>query len=367
MTGWILTGLGALAATLGVTVAVSVTTVNKRELARLVSQQLRGFRVASRILSTHGSTLEASSMLASLGVIVAGLGVAAALKELTVGLTSAAVLLIAVPAVVGLTYAVPRAVGRRWPDRFAGGLARALDGSLGRLAGLYAATERDRDEEFAEILKSGGAEELFEPKEFRVISGVLSFNKKPVRELMKPRPDVVAVQEGTPLKEVARLFAESGYSRLPVFRDSLDNVIGMTHAFDLLKVKAGGELPLRRVAIAPGSKACADMLYEMQKDRHHMAIVLDEYGGMDGIVTMDDLLKELVGRLFSDQSERVPSSVDIPPRIEVEADAPLDSITQRFGLPGNDNGDTAGAMLIRAAGRIPRVGERFLLIGMEFE
>src|SRR5438034_1333768 len=103
-----------------------------------------------------------------------------------------------------------------------------------------------------------------------------------------------------PLVDVARMLAESGYSRLPVYRDSLDNIVGVVYAFDLLKVGPDGELPLRPVSVVPASKRCADLLVEMQRERRQFAVVLDEFGGTAGIATFEDLLEELVGEIFDE-------------------------------------------------------------------
>ena len=101
------------------------------------------------------------------------------------------------------------------------------------------------------------------------------------------------------------MFAQSGYSRIPVFRGTLDEIIGMLHAFDLFKLEPGDPLPIRPVAVAPASRSCGDLLLDMQRERRHLAVVLDEFGGTLGIATLEDLLEELVGEIFDEHDEGV--------------------------------------------------------------
>lgn len=211
------------------------------------------------------------------------------------------------------------------------------------------------------------ADELLETEELTVLSGVLAFSERSVREVMTPRTDVVAVREGAALEEIVRLLAESGYSRIPVYRESLDNIVGMVYAFDVLKIEPGAALPLRPVATAPASKRCADLLFEMQRQRRHFAVVLDEYGGTAGIATFEDLLEELVGEIFNEYDVRAIDegpSVDL---VEATGTTPLDEVETRFGVDFGVQVETVGGLLARAAGRIPRAGERFAAGGLEFD
>ena len=97
----------------------------------------------------------------------------------------------------------------------------------------------------------------------------------------------------------------SGYSRIPVFRETLDDIVGMLHAFDLFKLQPGDPLPIRPVAVTPASRSCGDLLLDMQRERRHLAVVLDEFGGTLGIATLEDLLEELVGEIFDEHDEEV--------------------------------------------------------------
>jgi magnesium and cobalt transporter len=204
-------------------------------------------------------------------------------------------------------------------------------------------------------------------EELTLVSGVLKFSERPVKEVMTPRTDIAAVPDGAPVAEIGRVFADSRYSRIPVYRDSLDNIVGMVYAFDLLKLDPGAELAVRPVAVVHASKPCADLLFEMQRDRRAMAVVLDEYGGTAGIATLQDLLEELVGETFD--TVGTSAWIDAPGGevIEVAGTAPADDLATRFEvlLPGN--AETVGGLLSRAAGRIPKAGERYELSGLEFD
>ena len=185
---------------------------------------------------------------------------------------------------------------------------------------------------------------------------------------MTARTEIVAVSEGASIPDVARIVAESGYSRLPVYRDSLDNIVGMVYAFDLLTATAGGALPLRPVVVAPGSKLCADLLFEMQRERRQFAVLLDEFGGTAGILTLDDLLGVLVTAVFG-EAERTALEEGGAAQgvLEVDGSTPASDVAARFAAQLPLAAETVGGLLARLAGRIPRAGERFTLQELEFD
>src|SRR2546428_2478627 len=115
-----------------------------------------------------------------------------------------------------------------------------------------------------------------------VVSGVLAFADRPVKELMTPRTAIVAIPEGLLAAEAAHVCAQSGYSRYPVYRGSLDDVVGVAHAFDLLALQPDAPVPVRPALAAPGATRAADLMLEMQRGRSHLAVVLDEFGGTAG-------------------------------------------------------------------------------------
>jgi CBS domain containing-hemolysin-like protein len=310
--------------------------------------------------------LRVATAVGTIGVLTAGMGFAALLPSTTGVIAAALVLLTGVPIISILAYGIPRTIGQRWCEP----VVRLADPWMTRvswlLRPLLPASRSSRGTALPEVLRAGSAEDLLEPGEVTVISGVIDFTRRSVRDVMTPRPDVVAVPMGASIADIARTFAESGYSRLPVYDDSLDHITGMIYAFDLLKVTPGSELPIRPVTITPGSKPCAEVLLELQRERHQMAIVLDEYGGTDGIATIADLLELLVGDIFEEtESSKLPD--ETAEVLELDGAASSNDITTRFGVSLPGDAETIGGFLARAAGRIPHPGERFTLNGLEFD
>ena len=205
--------------------------------------------------------------------------------------------------------------------------------------------------------------------ELMMVGGVMAFTTRPVREVMTPRTEIVAIEENAPLEEIRMVFAGSGYSRIPVIRGTLDDIIGMLHAFDLFKLVPGDPLPVRPVAMTPASRNCGDLLLDMQRERRHLAIVLDEFGGTLGIATLEDLLEELVGEIFDEHDEEVREALPpLPALFETDGNVSKEAIEERFNvsLPSGRS-STIGGLLVEWAGRIPNAGERFFVTGLEFD
>ena len=362
MIGWVLVAAGTLLASAGVLAGVSAAAVRRVHLYRWATGGLPGAGAAAVLLAAPGRVLRAAHGLTTGGVILSGLGVAELVHELPPILGVGAVVLIALPILLAAVYSVPRAMGRRWPQR----IVRRAVPWLRRLAVVFALQPRARAALDAR-LRGGEPDEDLDRDELPVLAGVLAFSERPIREVMTPRTEIVAVREGASLDEVGRLFSESGYSRMPLYRDSLDNIVGMIYAFDLLKVMPGAELPLRPVTSAPGSKPCADLLFEMQRERRQFAVALDEYGGTAGIVTFEDLLEELVGEIFEEYDWRTYSDGSTADLVEATGATPTEEIAARFEVSLSEDAETIGGLLARAAGRIPQTGERYVLGGLEFD
>ena len=367
MSIWLATVGGLAAAALGTTVAVAAAAVSRLELTRWISQRLRGAAVASVLIAKPGSLMRVASAVAAVGILTTGLGLAALVRDLSSMAKVGLLLFGAVPLVAVVSYAVPRAVGQQWCEvivRRAGPWMRRLAvGVRPLIPGSWEGGATD----FADMLRAGSAEDFLEPEEVSIISGVLDFTQRPVRDVMTPRTDVVALEEGALLSDVGRLFDESGYSRLPVYQDSFDHIVGMVYAFDLLKVEPGGQLPIRPVAVTPGSKPCAELLVQLQRERRQLAVVLDEFGGTAGIATLEDLLEVLVGDIFEEgegTSSQPGSSADV---VELDGSTLSSDVANRFGIRLAADVETIGGLLAREAGRIPNAGDRFILKGLEFD
>ena len=210
----------------------------------------------------------------------------------------------------------------------------------------------------------------------RMLEGVFEFSEKTAREVMTPRTDMVALPLDLTLEEAADQVAVAGRSRYPVYRESLDDIVGLVHAKDILagvRSAKGGRLPtvLRPAVFVPGTREVEDVLADMKHQKIHLAIVLDEFGGTAGLVTMEDLLEEIVGPIY-DEYDRPVAAVKkaaTPGAASVLAGStPLRDVNDTFGLE-LDVGDytTIGGYLFGALGRLPRVGDQVAVPGAVFE
>lgn len=213
-----------------------------------------------------------------------------------------------------------------------------------------------------------------------MIRNLMRIGELRVGDVMVPRADIMGVEASSGLDITVKAFREAGHSRLPVYRGTLDEVIGMLHVKDLLPHWGGnGEfaIPLiaRPVLFVPPSMRVLDLLGEMQGSRLHMALVIDEYGGIDGLVTIEDLVEQIVGDIEDEYDEAEPPAlVDRPDgSIDTIGRATVDELESRLGLvlrtdDVEDEVDTVGGLVVALAGRVPRRGELIRHpAGIEFE
>src|SRR3989454_11679944 len=157
--------------------------------------------------------------------------------------------------------------------------------------------------------------------------------------------------------------SQSRYSRYPVYRGSLDEIAGVAHAFDLLQLAPDGAVPVRPALVVPGATRAADLMLEMQRGRRHLALVLDEFGGTAGLVTFEDLLRDLMSEIFEPQPVEPPQEALVRV-VELEGSAPASRLEEAFDVTfGSRDVQTVGGLLVQALGRIPRAGERLALKG----
>lgn len=352
---------------MGIVAGAAASAVRRVDLYRWAAGRQPGATAAANLLHAPDRLVRTAKALATAGVVLVGTGLAAAVARVPVLLQVALVALVAVPLLLVLGYAVPRALGRRWPD----GIVQRTVPWLQRLAGVLSpvylrgpvgAGEGEPEAEDRPSDLSPGPE-----LELTALSGVVAFTERPLREVMTPRTEIVAVPEGASVEDVARLFMEAGYSRLPLYRESLDNVIGMVYAFDLLKITPGAAMPVRPIATAPASKRSAELLFEMQRDRRQVAIVLDEFGGTAGMVTLEDLLEELLGEIFDEHDGSAAEASAARRVLEAPGAVPVEDVETGFGVALPHAAETVGGMLAHLAGRIPAAGERFAVGELEFD
>ncbi len=359
--------LGVALAGAGSAIAVAAAAVSRLELARWIARRLRGAAIASALLSTPGRLLGAANAVATAGLVLAAMGGHALLASVSPLLRSSLLVLLLVPALIVVTYVLPRALARRWPERVVQRGAPIMEYLSLVISPLLPAVDGSPRGEVRTMLDAGKREGVLATDELTVFSGVVAFAERTVREVMTPRTEILAVPDRAPPVDVARLMAESGYSRLPVYRETLDNIVGMVYAFDILKDGTGGTLPLRPVTAVPATKRCADLLVEMQREHRQFAVVLDEFGGTAGIATFEDLLEELVGEIFDEHDVGAATEPVTVTLVEVDGSTAVSELAARLDVPLPGQSGTVGGMLARAVGRIPQAGERFVAAGLEFD
>jgi len=247
-------------------------------------------------------------------------------------------------------------------------LVRLLGGTE-RPQGGYLSTE-----ELKMLVETGSEQGGIEEEEKEMIHGVIELGDKRVHEVMVPRIGIRAVNVNDPLDEVLDMIIRAGHSRLPVFEENLDNVVGILYAKDLLPYLKGngpanGEIDIRKLVrspvYVPESKPVDDLLHEMQAAKRHIALVVDEYGGTAGLVTMEDVVEEIVGEIQDEYDSEDPMVEDVSTDEElayrIDGRVSMDDLRDLFDLsdddePDEDAYDTIGGFVVHRVGRIPLPG-----------
>ncbi len=216
--------------------------------------------------------------------------------------------------------------------------------------------------------------------EKELLTNLLNARERKVADIMIPRADIFAAEESTPLKKMALMMSESGHSRMPIYRKTLDDVIGFVHIKDITTYLVNDrpaqlkEL-LRKLFFAPPGMPVIKLLLQMRQKRRHMALVVDEFGGVDGLVTIEDVVEEIVGEIedeYDDPAISLPLQRKPDGSVVVDARMPLDDFEEHVGdiLSEQDraNSDTLAGLVFALAGRIPVKGEKLPhTSGMIFE
>jgi putative hemolysin len=211
-------------------------------------------------------------------------------------------------------------------------------------------------------------------EERKLLKSIVDFGDTLVREVMTPRPDIVAIRSDSTIDELRSLFREQEYSRIPVFKDNLDNILGFVFVKDLILLESPrGDQPItvimRSANFVPETKPVSELLREFQRHRIQMAIVVDEYGGTAGLVTVEDLVEEIVGEIRDEYDVEAESVVDEGNGSFVfSGTADVDEIADRLGVPIEREGfETVGGFLLSHVGRVPAPGESFDIDGLHVE
>jgi CBS domain containing-hemolysin-like protein len=208
-----------------------------------------------------------------------------------------------------------------------------------------------------------------DPQERTLIANVLRLRGTTADDVMVPRTDIIAAPATLNLDELTRLFQREGHSRVPIYRETLDDIIGMIHIRDLFAARAGTapfaiEDLLRKPLFVPPSKPVLDLLREMRASRMHMALVVDEYGGIDGLVTIEDIVEEIVGDIADEHDEPDAPQVLARPdgSLDIDARMPVEEFERHMGAVLTEEEreaeiETVGGLVLALAGRVPARGE----------
>lgn len=326
-----------------------------------------------------------ASAAASLRVVLEALGaVAVTLAVVAGGLRWWHALLIALAVVAAaalvLVRMVPRTLARRHPL----GTAMVTSPLLvvahavlapSRLLGRAASEERElTDDEIREMVDRVSESEHIEDDEREMFRSVLGLGDTITRAVMVPRTEMVTLPSGTPERKALSLFLRSGFSRVPVVGESVDDLLGVLYLKDVVRHRfaAGGaddapvDALVRPPVFVPESKPVDALLREMQQGAFHMALVVDEFGGIAGLVTMEDALEEIVGELTDEHDRAAPEVEELGrERFRVPARLPIDELGELFDLEVEDDEvDTAGGLLAKALGKVPLPGSSADVAGL---
>ena len=237
----------------------------------------------------------------------------------------------------------------------------------------HARETEDIEKEIQELIDEGEEEGIITQDEGDMIQGIFSFRDTIAREVMIPRIDVVAVKADEPIEEVVKTIVESGHSRIPVYEETLDNIVGIVHAKDLLKYwgqqGVAASQFVRPPYYVPETTKISVVFKELRSRKSHMAVVLDEYGGTAGILTLEDIIEEIIGDIMDEYDNEevwiVPNqdgSVTVDARLDVE------DLEDYLGVDLPEGKfESVGGLIISLLGRVPAKGEKIVVGGIEME
>lgn len=340
----------------------AISRIPRADALRDASDGISGAEQVAELLEEREAITPAVGLVASALLVIAAVVTMAVVVPGTSGGRALLIALAVGVTVLLLGDLLPRQLGRRWPRgigyRSSGLLSVAI-----KLGGWAIELMPDAAEEDSDT-GVGPAYEVDEDHERELIDSVLEFGETVVREVMTPRPDMVTVPIGADLDELVSTATREGYSRVPVTDNG--DIVGLVIVKDLLPLLSHGERPsvaqmMRPVEFVPDSKLASALLAEMQESHAHQMIVVDEYGDVAGLVTIEDLLEELVGEIADESDEE---EVFITPLGNgtwvIDARLPVEDLADAAGveLP-NEDWDTVGGLVLGLAERVPEEGERF--------
>ena len=380
----------AAALALLVIAAAAEASVASASRLRLRTLAARGDRRAASLLGyveRRASTLGALAVVRNLAVVVAtamGMFVVTRERGHTWGVlaSSAAASLIAVAVLDALPRLIVARSAERWALRLTafiglfraifGPIAIAINHGLASVVQINAEPEDETDEilRLAEIDTDG---EPIEPEEREMIRSIIEMEDTTVREIMAPRIDIAALDETETLDDAVKLIVDRGFSRIPLYNETIDNITGIIYAKDLLRCFAEARRPsLKEIArppyFIPESKRVDELLAELRQSKVHIAIVVDEYGGTAGLVTIEDLLEEIVGEI-QDEYDREEAPIERINEREAVLDARVGmyALSELFGFEPEEEEqdyDSVGGFVYHHLGKVPVAGDEVRVDGL---
>ncbi len=226
------------------------------------------------------------------------------------------------------------------------------------------------EEELVGMVDQAQTEGGLDEHESDLIRNAIEFNDLEVSEILTPRVDLTAADEESSMEEIAALFAETGYSRIPLYHETVDNIVGVIHEKDFYAARYRGETMVSHlkapVFYTTGNTRVFELLRILQKNKVHMAVVVDEYGGTQGIVTLEDILEELVGEIWDEHDEVIEIFQKQPDESYLIAcSADLDDMYDLFQVKGTCDAATVSGWVLEQVGRVPEVGDHFEAEGLD--
>jgi putative hemolysin len=376
--------LGLVIAAFAAAAETSLTSVSRIRMRSLAEDGNKRARTVTRLHADPNGYLSTILSLNTVAVIVVSTATALLIGSYLHSVPQAVGTIALSIVVLIFCEIAPKSLALRFNERFALVLAgpvqiltrllRPLVGGLSAMSRLIvrAATRGHTvrgpfvtEEELKLLLYVGEQEGIVEQEEREMIHGILEMTDKTVREVMVPRVDVVAVEATDSISDVIKVIIEYGYSRIPIYEDNVDNIVGVVYAKDLLRYGVSGDDQRSLKAVArepyytPEAKHVGELLREMKERKVHIAVVVDEHGGTAGIVTFEDLIEEIVGPIRDEYDMREVEELQIVSDHEVVVSArfPVDDLKEALDLEVPDvEADTVGGLVYEQLGEIPKVG-----------
>lgn len=384
---------------------IALVTVRKSRLQQMIDEGHAGAKRVSRLIDRPQSFLAVIQLgitfVGFLAAAFAGASLAASLStalEPLLGASSGVIALLIVTMLVSLVTIVfgelvPKTLALAHAERYAVLFARPvvvlgrifapivwiLSGLTSVITKLLGVKDFDRDritaDELMILVERGGEQGTIEAEEEQMIGAVLELGQRRVHEVMVPRIDIVGLPLTASLDQIVNTIVGEGHSRIPVYEDSVDNIVGILYAKDLLPYLVGEDDPppvramVRAPLFVPESMLVDDLLHSLQRRKVHIAIVLDEYGGTAGLVTIEDLIEEIVGEIQDEYDVEEPMLESLSPdEARVDGRASVDDLAELFDITldptDREEYDTVGGLVYHRIGTVPRVGDRIDVDGL---